>query len=279
MASALTAGLGLKPEHYDTALACAARGLWFEVHAENYLVDGGPRLAWIERIRARHPLSVHGVGLSLAGAEEPDPRHLERLARLIERVEPVLVSEHLAWSTWQGRYFPDLLPIPRSREALARVAANVDRVQTRLKRTIAIENPSHYLALDGHDMDEIAFLRELARRTGCRLLLDVNNVHVSANNLGFDAAAYIDAFPVELIDEIHLAGHSEDPELGPALLIDSHDAAVAPAVWSLFRRVVGRAGPTPTLIERDGNLPSFDELLRERATADAVLAPVHRLAA
>lgn len=266
-----SAGLGLKPEHFDAALECRADGLWFEVHPENYMATGGPRPAWLRAIRECHPVALHGVGLSLAADADPDPLHLERLAALARQIDPARVSEHLAWSAWRGIYLPDLLPFPRTRAALARIAANVGRVQDRLGRRISIENPSHYLRIEGHEFDEIGFLSELARRSGCGLLLDVNNVFVSANNLGFDAAAWIDAFPGALIDEIHLAGHSRDPLHGDALLIDSHDSPVAAEVWALYRRLIARVGPRPTLIERDGNLPGFAELLAERARAQAIL--------
>jgi hypothetical protein len=266
-----SAGLGLKPSHYAEALAAPADGLWFEVHPENYMVAGGPRLRWLEAIRARHPLSLHGVALSLASDAAPDEAHLARFAALVRRFEPALVSEHLAWSMARGAYFPDLLPFPRTGEALARIAGNVGRTQDALGRRIAIENPSHYLALAGHAWDEIDFLVELARRSGCGLLLDVNNVFVSARNLGASAEAYVDAFPGELVMEIHLAGHSADPALGPALLVDSHDAPVAPEVWALYERLIARIGPRPTLIERDGNVPAFAELMAERNTAQDVL--------
>jgi len=268
----LTAGLGLKPQHYEEALACPAAGLWFEVHPENYLVDGGPRLRWLEAIRARHPVALHGVALSLAADHPPDDAHLARLRALAVRIEPAIVSEHLAWSAWRGAYYPDLLPFPRTSEALARIAANVGIAQDALGCRIAIENPSHYLSIEGHDWDEIAFLGELVRRTGCGLLLDVNNVHVSAANLGFDAGAYIDAFPGEAVVEVHLAGHSRDPLLGDALLVDSHDAPVAEAVWALHERLVARIGARPTLIERDDRLPLFGELLSERERAHRALA-------
>jgi uncharacterized protein (UPF0276 family) len=271
MTTALTAGLGLKPQHYDAALACPADGLWFEVHPENYMVAGGPRLAWLEAIRARHPVSLHGVALSLAADAEPDPAHLARFAGLARRIEPALISEHLAWSTWRGAYHPDLLPFPRTGEALARIADNVSRAQYALQRRIAVENPSHYLRIDGHTWDEIDFLAELARRTGCGLLLDVNNVYVSARNLGYSAEAYLDAFPGELVMEIHLAGHTLDPNLGEALLVDSHDAPVAPEVWTLYERLIHRIGTRPTLIERDDKLPDFATLFAERQRADAVL--------
>ncbi|WP_263262951.1 DUF692 domain-containing protein [Pseudomonas sp. RIT-PI-S] len=262
------AGLSLKAQHYADAERCGANGLWFEVHPENYMV-GGPRLAWLERVAANHPLSLHGVSLSLAADAEPDQAHLQRLRGLIERVQPVLVSEHLAWSSWGDHYHPDLLPFPRSHEALARIAGNIQRTQDALGQRIAIENPSHYLRLDDHDWDEIDFLAELAGRTGCGLLLDVNNVHVSAHNLGFNAASYIDRFPAAAVLEVHLAGHSQD-DAGD-LLIDSHDANVADPVWALYRRLIQRIGPRPTLIERDDRIPTFDVLLAERETAQAVL--------
>lgn len=266
-----TAGLGLKPAHYEDALASTAAGLWFEVHPENYMVEGGPRLAWLEAIRRDRPLSLHGVGLSLAGDESPDARHLDRLKALCDRFEPFVVSEHLAWSKRGGVYHPDLLPFPRSRERLARIAENVERMQETLGRRVLIENPSLYLALEGHEMGEVDFLAELGRRTGCGLLVDVNNVFVSAANLGFSAEAYVDALPAEAVGEIHLAGHAPDPELGEALLIDSHGAPVSEPVWSLLRRLVDRIGPRPTLIERDENLPAFADLMAERDRAETVL--------
>jgi len=268
-----TAGLGFKPEHFAAALSPARSaseaGLWFEVHAENYMVAGGPRLAMLSALAEHYPLSLHGVGLSLGGPNLPDTEHLAALARLEERFAPFLVSEHLAWSRLGERCFPDLLPFPRTTAALQQTALNIDATQTALGRTILIENPSHYLALDGHEWDEIDFLIEIVRRTGCGLLLDINNIAVSAHNLGFDAQAWLDAFPALLVDEIHLAGHSPDPSLD--LLIDSHGAPVAAEVWALFERFVARAGPRPTLIERDAAVPSFAELLRERNRAAAIL--------
>lgn len=264
----LGAGLGLKAEHYADALACTAQGLWFEVHPENYMV-GGPRLAWLQRIAERHPLTLHGVSLSLAADSAPDPAHLHQLRALVERVQPELISEHLAWSTWRGQYLPDLLPFPRSHAALARIAENIQRTQEALGRRIAIENPSHYVRLEGHDWGEIEFLTELALRTGCGLLLDINNVHVSAHNLGFDAHDYLAGFPAAAILEIHLAGHSHDA--GGELLIDSHDAPIAEPVWALYQRLIQRIGPRPTLIERDDHLPAFADLLAERDIAQATL--------
>lgn len=266
-----TAGVGFKPQHFEEALASPAAGLWFEVHPENYMVEGGPRLARLEALRSEHPLSLHGVGLSLAGATDPDAVHLQRLKTLVDRFQPFLVSEHLAWSRIGATSFPDLLPFPRTSEALRRVARNIDLMQSTLRRQVLVENPSLYVELDGHDWAETEFLTELVRRTGCRLLLDLNNVIVGANNLGFSAEAYIDALPADAIGEIHLAGHSEDPQHGPTLLIDSHDAPVAEAVWALYARTVGRIGPSPTLIERDGNVPAFAELMAERERAAGVM--------
>ena len=274
-----TAGLSFKPVHYEQAMACPAAGLWFEVHAENYMVDGGPRLAMLEALRRRFPLSLHGVGLSLAGAEEPDRDHLARFRQLIDRFEPFLVSEHLAWSGHDGTSFPDLLPFPRTNEALAIIARNIDIAQDVLGRQILIENPSLYMQLEGHEWAESLFLAELVKRTGCGLLIDVNNVFVSANNLGFNPISYLDALPRGVIGEIHLAGHSPDPLLGGSLLIDSHDAPVAEEVWQLYDWLLARCGAMrpPTLIERDDDIPPFDVLLAERQKAATMMAGHHEV--
>jgi uncharacterized protein (UPF0276 family) len=271
------AGLGFKPQHFQEALAWPAADLWFEVHAENYMVDGGPRLAMLEAVRRERPLSVHGVGMSLAGASDPDPDHLAALKRLVDRFQPFAVSEHLAWSRLDGRCFPDLLPVPRTDEVLARLASNIGRVQDVLARPILIENPSHYLALRDHQWSEASFLSELARRTGCGLLIDINNVVVGAHNIGFDPAAWLEAIPANLIGEIHLAGHTLDAE--GTLLIDSHDEPVSEDVWGLFEALVDRVGPRPTLIERDGNVPPFSTLMAERERAQFVLGGGMYLAA
>lgn len=276
--SPLRAGLGLKLEHIPQALLADAEGLWFEVHPENYMVAGGARRLALESLAARHPLSLHGVSLSLAADAPPDTAHLSRLRELVQRLQPVLVSEHLAWSTWRSVHAPDLLPFPRSVKALARVTDNVQRTQEALGRAISVENPSHYVHLEGHDFSETDFLAELARRSGCGLLLDINNVHVSARNLGTDALDYLVAFPVDAVTEIHLAGHTQDPSLGPALLVDSHDTPVSDEVWQLFRHALARVGDVPVLIERDGNVPSFDELMRERAIAGQWLPAARRVA-
>ena len=277
-----TAGLGLKPQHYADARACEARGLWFEVHPENYMSAGGPRLAALEAIRERRPLSLHGVGLSLAADADPDPEHLAALKRLADRFAPFVVSEHLAWSTHRGTHQPDLLPFPRTHAALARIAANIGRMQDALGRAVLIENPSLYLPLAGHELDEVDFLKALVARTGCGLLVDVNNVFVSASNLGYRAEAYLDALPAEAIGEIHLAGHGAD-EGGPdgeksGLLIDTHGAPVAEPVWTLYRRLIDRIGPRPTLIERDDDIPDFATLMAERDRAAAMLEPVRETA-
>lgn len=272
----LGAGLGLKPEHFDAACEARESGLWFEVHPENHLVAGGPRLAWLEAVREQHPLSLHGVSLSLAGHEPPDGAHLQRLAALVRRLQPALVSEHLAWSRLGPHYAPDLLPVVRTHEVLQRIASNISQVQDRLQRRVAIENPSHYLTLPGHDWDEVDFLHELVRRTGCGLLVDVNNVFVSAHNLGTDAHRWLDRVNADAVMEIHLAGHHADPALEnglhTGLLIDGHDAPVDETVWQLYEHLVARTGPRPTLIERDGNLPTFDTLMAERARAQNTLS-------
>jgi uncharacterized protein (UPF0276 family) len=273
----LTAGLSLKPQHFAAARAATAQGLWFEVHAENYMAAGGPRLAGLAAVAGRWPISLHGVGLSLASDAPPDREHLAALKRLVERFDPVLVSEHLAWSRSAGGYLPDLLPFPRSRTALARIADNVAAMQDALGRRVLIENPALYLPLTGHEFEETEFLSELTVRTGCGLLVDVNNAFVSAHNLGYSADAYLAALPAEAIGEIHLAGHTADPRLGEALLIDSHDAPVSEPVWRLYEALIARIGPRPTLIERDDKLPDFAELLAERARAQNILArePAH----
>lgn len=267
----LTAGLGFKMEHLDEALASRSPGLWFEVHAENYMVDGGPRLAALMRLREARAISLHGVGLSLASVEPPSTDHLSRLAQLIERIEPIAVSDHLAWQRWDGMHHADFLPFPRTRAALQCTIDNVDRVQTHLRRKIMVENPSLYVDLPGHEMSEADFLIELARATGCGLLLDVNNVFVSAANLGFCAAAALAAIPAGLIGEIHLAGHSPDSDPASPLIIDSHGALIAADVWILFEQLIDRIGPRPTLIERDNDVPSFTELLAERDLAHRLL--------
>lgn len=274
----MTAGLSLKPVYFEDALHCHAPGMWWEVHPENYMAEGGPRLPWLLAVRERHPVSLHGVSLSLAADAPPCAEQLQRLARLVREVQPALVSEHLAWSQWQGVYHPDLLPFPRTQESLQRVVDNVLRTQDALQRTIAIENPAHYLPLPGHTMDEPEFMQRLVQQTGCTLLLDVNNLYLGASNLGHDPAHGLDYYPLHAVSEIHLAGHHADPALGAGLLIDGHDTPVAEPVWALYQQVLQRTGPRPTLIERDEQLPPFAELMAERQRAHHLLRHCPELA-
>jgi uncharacterized protein (UPF0276 family) len=265
----ITAGVSFKPEYFDAALSCSADGLWYEIHPENYMIAGGPRLAMLDALCAQHPVSVHGVGLSLASATPPDREHLQRLAEVVQRTQACLVSEHLAWSVMAGHYVPDLLPFPRSKRALQCIARNIDIAQNVLQRRILIENPSLYVQLE-HEYSEAGFLSELVRSTGCGLLVDVNNAYISAHNVGGSAANYLAKLPAEAIGEIHLAGHAHDAG-DTGLLIDTHGAAVDDEVWALYAQLIERIGARPTLIERDDNLPTFDELLLERNRAAEVL--------
>ena len=268
----LTAGLGFKPDHFAHAMAARRAGLWFEVHAENYMTDGGPRQRLLEALGFVHPLSLHGVSMSLAGPLPPDPEHLRRFAALVRRVRPARVSEHLAWSRLGPRYEPDLLPFIRNTQSLLQVVEHVQRVQDAIGQPLAVENPSHYLALDGLTWEEVDFLIELVRRSGCQLLIDVANVHLSGHNMAFDPARWLDRIPASAVVEIHLAGHSIDPNLGDALWIDSHDAPVHADTWALYRRLVARIGPRPTLIEWDRQIPAFDRLMAESEQAHRLLA-------
>jgi uncharacterized protein (UPF0276 family) len=257
------------------AISCPVQELWFEVRAEDHI--GGPAsdLARIEELRhAGYDISLHGAGLSLAGTAAPDPGRLAALKRLVDRVEPILVSEHLAWSRLDGRCLPDLLPVPRTNEVLARCARNIGKVQDLLGRQILVENPAHYCDLRDHSWTETSFLSELSRRSGCGLLVDLNNVAVAAHNIGFIASEWVDAIPDGRVGEIHLAGHSLDAE--GTLLINSHDTPVSDEVWELYRRLTDRIGPRPTLIE--GNAP-FAALMHERARAQNILEGEMPLAA
>jgi uncharacterized protein (UPF0276 family) len=265
-----SAGLGLKPEHYHLALDARADGLWYEVHPENYTIDGGPRLAWLDAIRAKHPLSIHAVGLSVGGSEPLDLEHLGRVKALIERYQPALVSEHMAWSAHDGVYFADLLPPQLNQKSLDRFCDHIDQIQAAFGRPILLENPSHYMAFHA-EIPESAFLSEIVNRTGCGLLLDINNVHISAHNLGFDAMDYMRKIPADAVGEYHIAGFEADLETGGDLLIDTHGAAISDPVWDLFAKTVALIGARPTLIERDSNLPEFAELLAERDRAQTIL--------
>lgn len=268
-------GIGLRPEHIRHAISCHVHGLWFEVSAIDHLRGRACEPALLEEIRqAGHAISLHGAGLSLAGTTELDSGRLAALKRLVDRVEPILVSEHLVWSRLDERCLPDLLPVPRTNEVLARCARNIGRVQDLLGRQVLIENPVHYLDLRDHSWSEPSFLSELSRRSGCGLLVDVNNVAVGAHNTGFIASEWLDAIPDGRVGEIHLAGHSLDAE--GSLLINSHDAPVSDDVWELYRRLADRIGPRPTLIEGDA---PFATLMRERSRAQNILEGEMALAA
>lgn len=269
----LRAGIGLKPQHYSDIAAGGAGIGWFEAHPENYMGAGGPPHAWLARIRADHALSLHGVGLSLGGAARPDRAHLHRLAALIERYQPASFSEHLAWSGHAGRYFNDLLALPYTAATLDLVCRHIDETQEALGTRLLLENPSSYVLFAHSEIDEIDFLAGVAARTGCGLLFDFNNAFVSCRNRGEDPAAYVDRFPAGPVGEVHLAGHArETDEEGRELLIDSHDRAVGAEVWRLYARFIDRAGPRPTLIERDNDIPALGVLAAEAAQADAILA-------
>jgi uncharacterized protein (UPF0276 family) len=266
------AGVCFKPEHAGAVLAGAHSVGWFEVHAENYMGSGGAPLRMLSELSERFPLSLHGVGLSIGGAQPLDRDHLARLRALVERHRPASFSEHLAWSSHEGTYFNDLLPAPLNEATLKRVADHIVQTQDALGMRLLLENPSAYSPLADSDIPEGAFLDEIARRTGCGLLLDLNNVHVSAVNLGFDPIAYLDAFPMAHAGEIHLAGHAvETDAAGGRLLIDSHDRRVDEAVWALYARCVDTVGPMPTLIEWDADLPDWPVLAEEAARVDAAL--------
>ncbi len=275
----LSAGIGLKPLHYEALLApgsASAQPGWLELHPQNYFGTpdswgGGPPHRWLAAIAAKYPLSFHSVGLSLGSADGLNEDDLERLALLCDRYCPVAVSDHLSFSGNAHDRFADLLPIPYNRASLDHFARQIDRVQRRLKRPMLIENPSRYLAYQGDEMDEVAFIGRLIAKTGCGLLFDINNVEVSATNLGFSAADYIEAINPDWVGEIHLAGHAvEQHDSGP-LLIDDHGSAVTDATWLLFRRFIERAGPKPTLIEWDNDVPDFATLMAEAIRASAII--------
>jgi len=261
------AGIGLRSQHIGEMLSRRPTAGWLEVHAENYM-GGSAAVDALERLRESYPLSIHGVGLSLGSATGLDRQHLERMRKLCLRFQPSLVSEHLAWSVADGAYLNDLLPLRYDEQALVVVAANISRLQDALQRRVFIENLSAYIAFENSTMSEAEFLAELVRLTDCGLLLDVNNVYVSACNLGFDAKAFIDLLPAHAIGEIHLAGHAVNEVEGDVVLIDDHGSRVPPAVWSLYSYALRRIGPRPTLIEWDTDVPELDVLLGEAMWAD-----------
>ena len=271
----LSAGLGYKPQHYTEIMQNAGPVSWSEVHAENYMGDGGRPLAQLAALRARFPISVHGVGLSIGGEGPLDREHLARLRTLCDWLNPASFSEHLAWSSHDSAFLNDLLPLPYNAASLARVASHINQVQETLGRQMLLENPSSYLAFDTSDMSETDFLRELATQTGCGLLLDVNNVFVSATNLGTSPQAYIDDFPLDKVGEIHLGGHDEDEDdAGRPLLIDSHGREIADPVWALLEYTLTRSGPRPLLVEWDNDVPDWPVLATEAARAKAALESI-----
>lgn len=268
-------GVGYKPQHLEAILADPGPVGWLEIHAENYMGFGGRPLAQLRHLAERFPISVHGVGLSIGGEGPLDTDHLARLKQLCGWLNPASFSEHLAWSTHDGAFLNDLLPLPYTPATLARVCDHIDQVQEVLGRRMLLENPSTYIAFAETSLSEIEFLSMIAQRTGCGLLLDVNNVHVSGVNQNYDPAGYIDAFPLHLVGEIHLGGHDEDQDdQGNLLLIDSHGAPVVDPVWALYARVIRSAGPKPTLIEWDNDVPGWPVLAAEAACAARVLEQV-----
>jgi len=269
----LRPGVGYKAQHYSDIMNNPGPLGWLEIHAENYMGDGGRPLAQLRHLAERFPTSVHGVGLSIGGEGDLDADHLARLKHLVSWLNPASFSEHLAWSTHDSHFFNDLLPLPYTQQTLARVAAHINQVQDTVGRRMLLENPSSYLAFAESTMSETDFLRELTKATGCGLLLDVNNVFVSATNLKTSPQAYIDAFPLDSIGEIHLGGHDEDEdETGAPLLIDSHGKAVVDPVWDLLDYTLAKSGPKPLLIEWDTDVPEWPVLADEIGRADRALA-------
>jgi uncharacterized protein (UPF0276 family) len=274
------AGVGFKPEHFTEIRASRQPIGFFEVHAENYMGDGGPPHAQLRHIRENHALSLHGVGLSIGSMQDLDHDHLLRLKGLCERYEPESFSEHLAWSSHDTVFLNDLLPLPYTPQTLARIVEHVDQVQSTLRRQTLLENPATYLLFAESTIAETDFLAEIARRTGCGLLLDVNNVFVSATNHKLDALAYLASFPLEQVGEIHLSGHAEtQDETGAPLLIDTHDKEVADPVWALYESVIARTGPIASLVEWDDNIPAWPVLRREAEAAQAIIDRVRQPAA
>jgi uncharacterized protein (UPF0276 family) len=274
-----SAGIGLRSAHYREVVDGHPPVSWFEVHSENYFGRGGAPIFYLEKVRADYLVSLHGVGLSLGSTDPLDVVHLKRLKALIERIEPGLVSEHLSWGSYAGKYLNDLIPLPCTEEALAHVVERIQQVQDFLGRRILIENPSSYLEYRSSVIPESTFLVEAARRSGCGILLDVNNVYVSCCNHGWDACGYLRAIPARLVDELHLAGHTLNRFAGGEILIDTHNKPVCAAVWRLYRYALQRLGPRPTLIEWDADLPSLHTLVAEAEKAEALMEAVHERAA
>ena len=266
-------GVGYKPQHLQNIIADSGSVKWLEIHAENYMSDGGPATKQLRHLRERFPISCHGVGLSIGGELPLNKDHLARLKNLVDWLEPGLFSEHLAWSTHDGGFLNDLLPLPYNTASVTRVADHIDELQNAIGRQMLLENPSTYVAFKTTTMDEIDFLNEIVKRTGCGLLLDVNNVFVSGTNQDYSPEDYIDRFPVENIGELHLGGHAEDlDDYGATLLIDSHNNPVVDPVWTLYDRLLTRSGPLPTLVEWDNDIPDWPILETEAARAMSALS-------
>jgi len=274
------AGVGYKAQHLDNILNGPLPIGWLEIHAENYMGDGGRPIAQLKRLREIFPISCHGVGLSIGGEGPLDTDHLARLKHLVDWLNPGLFSEHLAWSTHEGHFLNDLLPVPYTHNVMNRVVDHIQQVQDTIGRQMLLENPSNYCAFEQSDMSEIDFLTEVANRSDCGLLLDVNNVFVSAVNQKFNPKDYIDAFPLQLVREIHLGGHVEDiDDYGDRLLIDSHARQIIDPVWNLYKYTLKQSGPRPTLIEWDNNIPTWDALAHEAKKADIILTKITSMAA
>jgi uncharacterized protein len=272
-------GLGLRSQHYQDVLETKPNVGWFEVHSENYFGKGGAALHFLEKIREDYPISLHGVGMTLGSVDVLDVRHLAMLKDLIARIEPGLVSEHLSWGSFGGEYFNDLAPIPYTDESLALLSERITQVQETLGTWILLENPSSYLEYTHSTYQEPDFLNELARRTGCGILLDVNNVYVSCQNHGWDALEYLQGIAAERVGEIHLAGHTVNKVGDKDILIDTHNRPVCPEVWDLYRTAVAVLGTKPSLIEWDTDIPAFSVLMDEVGQANLILGNSHAAAA
>jgi uncharacterized protein len=271
----IAVGVGYKPQHYSALLQDPGPVRWLEIHAENYMGDGGRPLAQLRHLSERFAISVHGVGLSIGGEGPLDAEHLGRLRHICDWLAPARFSEHLAWSSHDGAFLNDLLPLPYTQSSLNRICNHIDQVQEVLNRQMLLENPSSYLAFAQSEMSETAFLREVSQRTGCGLLLDINNVFISAVNLGGDPRAYIDDFPLEKVGEMHLGGHDEDADdAGRPLLVDSHGHAVCDPVWALLDAVLDKGGPRPVLVEWDTDVPDWPVMAAEATRAAEALRGV-----
>jgi uncharacterized protein (UPF0276 family) len=268
-------GLGMRPQHYEEFLGGRVPVDFVEVISENFMLEGGRPLHVLDRVREIHPVALHGVSMSIGSADGLDRDYLRRLRKLVDRIEPAVVSDHLCWTRIEGFNSHDLLPLPYTREALDLVSANISQAQDALGRAMLIENPSSYLTFGQSEMTEWEFLAEMTARTGCFLLLDVNNIYVSATNHAFDPIAYLDGVPADRVRQIHLAGHSQ----GRELLIDTHDQAICPSVWSLYQQACRLVGPVATMIERDDNIPPLEDLLAELAVARDLAGARDRVAA